>query len=263
MSEPIQQTIQTSFADGVYQIRFNRPEKLNAVTLPMWVAINAALDEAESRRDVRVILFSGAGKSFCTGADLAAFSAESLAEGVPSGIDNPGGRVVARLPHMTRTTIAAVQGHVVGFGFSLMLHCDLALAAPSAKFLLPFVRRGFVPEAGVSSLLPQRVGHLRASQMLLMGDALDAATAASWGLVNAVVDEQKLFDEALSWARRVAAQPPMALQRTRSLMREPAADIDQQLLREAELFTEQLKSEEVREAMAAFQEKRAPDFSRL
>ncbi|MDB5972470.1 MAG: hypothetical protein JWQ90_4920 [Hydrocarboniphaga sp.] len=250
-----------SIADGVCEIRLNRPDKLNAITPPMWVELNAALDRAQADSAVRVILFSGAGKSFCAGADLGAFSADAMADEVPSGLDNPGGRFTARLPHIDRMMIAAVQGHAVGIGTTLLLQCDYVLAAPTARLLLPFVQRGFVPEAGSSLSLQQRIGYLRAAEMMLMGEPVDAATAREWGLLNRLVDEDRLLAEARAAAARVAALPPSALRRTRELMRRPCATIDAQLLRESEAFTAQLHTEEVREAIAAFMEKRKPDFS--
>jgi enoyl-CoA hydratase/carnithine racemase len=253
----------TSSAGGVCEIRLNRPEKLNAITPPMWVALNAALDAAEADPRVRVILFSGAGSSFCAGADLSAFSAEAMKDAVPSGLDNPGGRFTARLPEVDRVMVAAVQGHVVGFGMSLLLHCDYVLAAPSAKFALPFVSRGFVPEAGSSLSLPQRIGYLRAAQVMLAGEAVDARTALDWALVTRISEEAALLDDARVVAAKIAAQPPSALRRTRELMRRPQATIAAQIERESEAFTEQLRSAEVQEAISAFLGKRKPDFSRF
>jgi len=248
---------------GVCEIRLNRPDKLNAITPQMWVDLNAAMDAAEADPGVRVILFSGAGKAFCAGADLNAFSADSMSDGVPRGLDNPGGRFTARLPQVERVMIAAVQGHAVGFGTTLLLQCDYVLAAPSARFALPFVPRGFVPEAGSSLSLPRRIGYLRAAQMMLAAEPIDAQTALAWALITRIVDEAGLQDEARAVAQRIAALPPAALRRTRELLRRPQATIAAQIERESEEFTAQLHSEEVREAMAAFQEKRPPDFSKL
>lgn len=248
---------------GVFEIRLNRPDKLNAITPAMWVELNTALDAAEADPKVRVILFTGAGKAFCAGADLNAFSADALDEAVPSGIDNPGGRFTARLPHIGKVMVAAVQGHAVGIGTSLLLQCDYVLAAPSARLLLPFVQRGFVPEAGSSLSLVQRIGYLRAAEMMLMVEAIDAATAKDWALVNRIVDEAELREQALAAAARMAALPPAALRRTRALMRQPSPNIDEQILRESAEFTEQLRSDEVREAIAAFIAKRKPDFSKF
>lgn len=247
-------------ADGVCEIRLERPEKLNAITPAMWVGLNEALDAVEADAGIRVVLFTAAGRSFCAGADLNAFSADSLQHGVPEGLDNPGGRLTARLPHVDRVMIAAVQGHVVGFGTSLALQMDYVLAAPSARFSLPFVQRGFVPEGGSSLSLVQRVGYLRAAQMMLAAEPVEAATALDWALVTRIVEEPELQEAARTLARRLAAMPPSALRRTRELIRRPSPDIDAQLLRESEAFSAQLRSEEVAEAIAAFLEKRPPKF---
>lgn len=256
-------SVVSSIVDGVCEIRLDRPDKLNAITYQMWVQLNEALDAAEADPRVRVVLFSGAGKSFCAGADLSAFSADAMSDGAPSGLDNPGGRFTARLPHVDRVMVAAVQGHAVGFGTTLLLQCDYVLAAPSARFTLPFVQRGFVPEAGSSMALPQRIGPLRTAQMMLAAEPIDAQTAREWALVTRVVDEDQLLAEARSVARRIAGFPPSALRRTRRMLRSPEADIDAQIRRESVEFTAQLETEEVREAMAAFFEKRPPDFSRF
>lgn len=256
-------SVVATIAGGVCEIRLNRPDKLNAITPQMWVELNAALDAAEADSRVRVILFSGAGKAFCAGADLNAFSADAMSAGVPSGLDNPGGRYTARLPRVERVMVAAVQGHAVGFGTTLLLQCDYVLAAPSARFALPFVPRGFVPEAGSSLALPQRIGYLRAAQMMLAAEPIDAQTALAWALVTRIVDEAALQDQARAVAQRIAGLPPSALRRTRELLRRPAPDIATQIERESVAFTEQLGTEEVREAMAAFLEKRKPDFSGL
>ena len=254
--------VDTRIAGGVCEIRLNRPDKLNAITPTMWVELNDALDRAEADRSVRVLLFSGEGRSFCAGADLNAFSGDAMAaDGVPSGLDNPGGRFTARLPQIDRVMIAAVQGHAVGIGTTLLLQCDYVLAAPSARLMLPFVPRGFVPEAGSSLSLQQRIAYLRAAEMMLMAEPIDAATAREWGLVNRVIDEAQLMDQARAAAAKIAAMPPSALRRTRELMRRPSATIDAQMQRESEAFTAQLHGDEVREAIAAFTEKRKPDFS--
>lgn len=252
-------SVRVEIGGGVCEIRLNRPQKLNAITPSMWVQLNAALDRADADASVRVLLFSGEGRSFCAGADLNAFSGDSMAEGgVPSGLDNPGGRFTARLPHIRQVMVAAVQGHAVGIGTSLLLQCDYVLAAPSARLMLPFVQRGFVPEAGSSLSLQQRVGYLRAAEMMLMGEAVDAVTARDWGLVNRVVDDEaQLLPQARAAAAKMAALPAAALRRTRELMRRPSAHIDEQMQRESVAFTEQLQSDEVAAAIAAFVDKKA------
>ena len=255
--------VSCTIADGVCEIRLDRPEKLNAITPGMWVELNVALDRAEADDRVRVILFSATGKSFCVGADLNAFSADNMGDEVPSGLDNPGGRLTARLPQIDKLVMAAVQGHVIGFGVSLVLQCDVVLAAPTARFALPFVQRGFVPEGGSSLALVQRVGYLRAAQMMLAGEAIDASTAKDWALVTHIVDEAALREQAIETARRIAGSPPGALRRTRELLRRPSSQIAEQMQRESDAFTAQLRSDESREAVAAFLEKRKPDFSRF
>lgn len=249
-------TVRTSIADGVCEIRLDRPAKRNAITPAMWEELNTALDRVERDDGIRAVLFTGAGQSFCAGADLGAFSAESLEAGVPEGLDNPGGRVTVRLPHVDKVMVAAVQGHAVGFGTSLALQCDYVLTSPDARFAMPFVERGFVPEGGSSLCLPQRIGYLRAARMMLAGEAIDGPTACEWGLATRLVDASALLDDARSLAARIASLPEGALRRTRQLMRTPSRDIDDQLRREAEAFSAQLRSPEVRDRIAAFESRR-------
>ena len=159
--------------------------------------------------------------------------------------------------------MAAVQGPAVGIGTTMLLHCDIVVASEDAMLRLPFVDLGLVPEAASSLLLPRTMGHRRAAAMLMLGEALDARTALAQGIVSHVVPVADLQATALELARRLAAKAPAALRQTKALMKGDGAAVQARMEQEGAVFAAQLKSPEVAEAIAAFFEKRAPDFSRL
>jgi enoyl-CoA hydratase/carnithine racemase len=161
-----------SRADGICELRLNRPDKRNAITLAMYEALWDALVRAEADESVRVILFSGAGASFTAGNDLMDFMSQ------PQQTDDTSTLKFLRLlPKLHKVMVAAVHGSTVGIGVTMLLHCDLVVAARSTRLSMPFVKLGLVPEAGSSLLLPRLVGHQRAAELLLLGTPIDAATA--------------------------------------------------------------------------------------
>lgn len=236
-----------SRAAGVCEVRFNRPEKRNAITLAMYAALCRALGDAQADEAVRVVLLSGEGAGFCAGNDLTDFL-----NSPPLSAEHPALRFLRLLPTFPKPLLAAVHGQVIGIGVTMLLHCDLVVAARSAQFSLPFVSLGLVPEAGSSLLLPRLVGTQRAAELLLLGKPFDAATAASFGLVNRAVEEGALLDEARGLAAAVARQPVGALAATRKLLRGDPRDILARIDQEARIFGAQLQSEEFRARIGAF-----------
>ncbi|HYB34166.1 MAG TPA: enoyl-CoA hydratase-related protein [Steroidobacteraceae bacterium] len=233
-------------ADGVCELRFNRPEKRNAITLAMYAALCEALSAAQADASVRAVLLSGEGAGFCAGNDLQDFLSTP-----PLTAEHPALRFLRLLPTFGKPLIAAVHGQAVGIGVTLLLHCDLIVAARTARLSLPFVALGLVPEAGSSLLLPRLVGPQRAAELLFLGKPLDAATALDYGLVNRVVEESVLLDEARALARAVARQPVGALAATRRLLRGDPREILARIEEEARLFGAQLASEEFRAGVRA------------
>ena len=249
----------TEIDAGILCIRFNRPEKKNAVTQAMYVALLEALERADQDDEVHVLFITGVGGSFCAGNDVADFvTLTGDAE------TNPGVRFIKALPMIRKPVVAAVNGAAVGIGTTMLLHFDLVYAAEGARFRLPFVNLGLCPEAASSYLLPRMAGHQRAAEMLLLGQPFDAQTARDVGIVNAVLPEEQLLDAAMAKAREFAAQPPRALQVTRALMRHGITDILSETIdREMERFVELIRSPEAAEAIQAFLQRRKPDFSKL
>jgi len=245
-----------SASGGVLEIRFNRPEKKNALTRDMYEAVSTALERADADPAIRVVLLTGTGDTFTSGNDVKDFQGTDHA---PRG----GSRFLPALSSLQKPLIAAVNGAAIGVGTTMLLHCDLVVAARSARFVMPFTSLGLVPEAASSLLVPRSLGHQRASALLLLGEPLDAMTACEWGLVNRVVDDAALMDTAREMARRLAALPPQAVRLTKRLIKHGVPDVAGRIQEEIGLFSELLASPEAQEAFAAFMEKRKPDFSRF
>jgi enoyl-CoA hydratase/carnithine racemase len=239
--------LRVSAADGVCEIRFNRPEKRNAITLAMYEGFARALAAAQADDAVKAVLLTGEGASFCAGNDLHDFlSSPPLSEA------HPAMQLLRLLPTFGKPLVAAVHGQTVGIGVTMLLHCDLVIAARTTQLSLPFVALGLVPEAGSSLLLPRLVGQQRAAELLLLGRPLDAGTAQQWGLVNRVVEDAGLPDEARAAARTIAQQPTASLLATRRLLRGDPAPILARIEEEARIFGAQLQSAEFRAGIRAF-----------
>ena len=233
-------------ADGVCELRFNRPEKRNAITLEMYTALVGALEQAQSDVTVRAVLLSGEGAGFCAGNDLNDFLASPPLDGA-----HPALRFLRLLPVFEKPLVAAVQGQAVGIGATLLLHCDLVIAARSAQLSLPFVALGLVPEAASSLLLPRLVGRQRAAEMLLLGAPISAVQAHSLGWINRLVEEGELSTEARRLAAELARQPAGAVAATRRLLRGDPRETLERIEEEARVFGAQLGSEEFRARVRA------------
>jgi enoyl-CoA hydratase/carnithine racemase len=249
--------IKTETRDRIATIELSRPDKKNALTAAMYAAMTESLAAAESDPGVRAILIHGTRDCFTAGNDL-----KDFLEG-PTGASQAL-RFVSALSKVGKPVVAAVGGPAVGIGTTLLLHCDLVYAAPGARFQLPFVPLGLVPEAASSLLLPRVAGYQRAATWLLLGQAFTAAEALAAGTITGIVPEETLLEHARAAAAALAALPPESVRLTKQLMKRPvAAEVVEQMAEEARLFAERLQSAEAKEAMSAFIEKRRPDFSRF
>jgi 2-(1,2-epoxy-1,2-dihydrophenyl)acetyl-CoA isomerase len=248
---------------GVAHVELNRPEALNAWTPDLGRALLAALRAASADPEVRAILLTGAGRAFSAGADV-----KSPRELTPAGdpdlsvrlreIYNPIVLAVRRAP---KPVIAAVQGAAAGLGCSLALSCDLILAGESAYFLLAFVHLGVIPDAGASLFLAERVGAVRAAQLVMLGERLPAARALEWGLVNAVHPDDELRERADELAQRLAAGPTVALANMKRVLSSATqAGLEQHLALEAHLQQAHATTEDYAEGVSSFKEKRRPVF---
>jgi enoyl-CoA hydratase/carnithine racemase len=247
--------VETYAVGNLLVCRLNRPQKKNALTHVMYTAMGDALQQLESDNNVRVLIFTGSGDSFTAGNDLADFVAGNEAAG-----ESPVGRFLRLISTATKPVIAAVNGLAVGVGVTMLLHCDFAYASPDARFKMPFVDLGLVPEAASSMLVPQLVGLRRANELFMLSEMFSAAEAAQMGFVNSVVDGDVL-EHAIAVAERVASKAPSAIRRSKELMRLPAMPIPERMTIEGRVFAEQLRTPEFKEAATAFAERRPADFS--
>ena len=236
--------------DGVLRLTMNRPDKKNALTGPMYDTLTAALKDAERDDSVRAVLLEGAGGSFTAGNDLGDFLAVSQGKGTSRA-----GPFIEAVALLEKPIVAAVDGVAVGVGTTILFHCDLAFATPGAKFRMPFVDLGLVPEAASSLLAPLRIGMAKASELILLAEPFDGAEAARLGIVNRVVPASDLGAVAFEAAKKLAGKPPGALRAARALLRGSREDIRAQMKRESEAFAKALKSDDAKRAFEAFLKK--------
>jgi enoyl-CoA hydratase/carnithine racemase len=239
----------------VLAIALARPDRRNAITVAMYAALADAIEAAASDRDVRVITLRGEGQDFAAGNDLADFlqAAPRLDEEIPVW------RLLRALATCETPIVAAVHGNCVGIGTTMLLHCDLVIADDSARFSMPFVDLGLVPEAGSSLLFPRIAGRRRAARYLLLGEAFGVDEAEAIGLVSHRAAAGALDHELQKVVAALLAKPPEALRQTQHLLRHGATDeILERMKLESGLFAERLASAEVKEAISAFFEKRKP-----
>ncbi len=253
--------IRVTLDDEVQIIRFERPEKKNAFTGPMYEAMSAALDQAERDAGIVATVFIGSGGTFNAGNDIGDFIRRST--GGPDGIPTPSLDFIRRLPRVPKPVIAAVDGLAVGIGTTMLFHCDLVFATPTASLRTPFLDLGLVPEAASSLTAVMRMGYARAFEMLCLGEPFGAERALAAGIVNRIVPAAELEGTALTAARRLAAKPRAALLGARALMRGDPSVISAKIDEEARVFAARMKSAEAQEAFAAFFEKRKPDFRKV
>ena len=248
--------------DGpVATITLDRPEAMNALTVPVKVALREALEAIGRDRAVRAVILTGAGRAFCAGQDLAE---REQPDAAPLDVEvreryNP---IIRAIRSIGQPVIAAVNGVAAGAGASLAFACDLRIAAEEARFVLAFGRIGLVPDSGATWFLPRLVGSAKAAELALVGDAVDAAEALRLGLVSRVVPGERLMDEARALAAKIADGPPLAFALTKAaLQRAMTIDLDEALDGEAKLQGIAGASADHAEGLAAFREKRPPRFS--
>lgn len=239
---------------AILALTLERPERRNALSIAMYAALADAIEGASSDKDVRVITLRGEGQDFAAGNDLADFlaSAPRLDEEIPVW------RLLRSLATCTIPIVASVQGNCVGIGTTILLHCDLVVADDSARFSMPFVDLGLVPEAASSLLLPRLAGRRRAARYLLLGEAFGADEALAIGLIShraSAATRESILDELVS---SLLAKPPKALRETHRLLRHgTSGEILERMKLESSVFAERLASPEVKEAITAFFEKRS------
>jgi len=259
------ETLLVDRRDGVVTVTLNRPEKLNAINGTMWRELIDVFDEVNDRRDDRVLVITGAGDGFCSGADLTdSNQAGTLQGGAGSGLAQMRvvGRCALRLHELTKPTVAAVNGVAAGAGANLAWGCDLVVASAAARFIEIFSRRGLSLDFGGSWVLPRLVGLHKAKELAFLGDVVTASDAERLGLVNRLVPVDRFSREVAELAARLAALPPIQVSITKRLLNQSfSVSMAEALEFEDVAQTLNFQSKDTAEAMLAFVEKREPDFT--
>ena len=237
---------------GVLEIRFNRPDKKNAITNAMYGAMADAIATAEQDDAIRAVLFTAAGDFFSAGNDIKDFAAQSA-----GAFEGPRhvGRFLEVVIKAEKPIVAAVQGHAVGVGATMLFQCDLVYVAEHARLTVPFIDLGVVPENASSMTMVDRLGHTRAFALFGLGEPLMGKDAAAWGLANAALPASEVEPRARAAALTLASKPPQSMRLTKQLMRDREA-LMARMRKEGEIFAERLRSPEAAAAFAAFLQKR-------
>jgi enoyl-CoA hydratase/carnithine racemase len=232
-------------------IRFNRPEKMNAITRDMYAGLTSALNEAAGDFGVRAVVITSEGEHFTAGNDIKDFMANP-----PTEESSDVARFLAALLEFPKPLIAAVKGNAIGVGTTMLLHCDIVIAAPNTNFSMPFTSLGLVPEAGSSKLFPELVGYQRAARIFMTGDPFSADEAKEMGLVESISADPER--QAMEIAERIGQQPPQAIINTKALMKAGKHDAVAAVMKaEFQIFALALQSEEAAEAFMKFMSKKS------
>jgi enoyl-CoA hydratase/carnithine racemase len=250
--------IVTEQTGSVLRVQFNRPTKRNAMTSAMYLDLAGIFNKAATDDNTGVVLWHGAGDSFCAGNDI-----EDFLKNPPGPGESPQASLMHAFVNFDKPIVVAVRGAAIGGGTTMLTHCDFIYAGESAKFQMPFINLAIVPEFGSSCSMPVRIGHLRAAELILLGSPFDARRAAELGLVTEVVSDKDVLAKATETAQKLAAKPAAALQASKRLMKQPFREqIKAAMKAENEEFSAQVRSEDAKEAFSAFLEKRKPDFTK-
>lgn len=258
--------------DGVAVVTLNRPERLNAINPRLVHELLHVVETTQHDDATKVLVITGAGRGFCAGADLAATAAEREAD---VQMDNDAGHrrmlrgpighwgvLYSALGHYPKPMIAAVNGVSAGAGLSLALAADIRIASTAARFIAVFMRRGIIPDTGTTYHLNQLIGRGRMIEMLITGDEVDATTAYQWGLANRLVEPERLMDETMALARRLADGPSVAIELTKQIVNDLTREgLERQLQNEAWAGTRAALSEDAGEGRSAFLENRPPKWT--
>jgi 2-(1,2-epoxy-1,2-dihydrophenyl)acetyl-CoA isomerase len=262
------ESIKFTIENGIAVLTLNRPDRLNSFTQAMHREVRDALDTLQADKSVRVLVLTGAGRGFCAGQDLNDRAVEPGA----AAADRPGvdlgesvekfyAPLVTTLRTLPMPVICAVNGVAAGAGANLALACDIVLAAKSASFIEAFCKLGLIPDTGGTWVLPRLIGPARAMGLALLGDKLPAEKAEQWGLIWRCVPDEALMDEAMAMAEHFSKAPTRGLAFTKKAMLASSTNtLEQQLQLEAGMMRELGYSHDYREGVAAFIEKRQPQF---
>ncbi|NRA53183.1 MAG: enoyl-CoA hydratase/isomerase family protein [Gammaproteobacteria bacterium] len=246
--------LSTTINNTIKHIVINRTKAKNALTGAMYLELVQALTQADCDNNIRAIIISGDENVFCAGNDL-----KDFLRNPPQDINAPAFKFLITIHQLKKPLIAATAGPAIGIGTTMLLHCDYVVSSNNTLFKMPFTSLGLTPEGGSSLLLTQLMGHRKAAELILLAKSFDAQTALTLGIINQVCDEGEVIQQAISVAQAMASQPPKAIQASKAVIKAPFVEpIKQAILAEAEVFMTHLDSDEAREALSDFIEKRTP-----
>jgi 2-(1,2-epoxy-1,2-dihydrophenyl)acetyl-CoA isomerase len=252
--------IQLQISNGVGVITLNRPEKYNSFVREMALQMQQALQECSSNKLVRAVLINAAGKAFCAGQDLAE-AVDPAAQGIAKIVEENYNPIILQIREMPKPVICAVHGAAAGAGANIALAADIVVAANNANFIQAFSKIGLVPDSGGTYMLPRLVGFQRAMALMFLGDKVSATEALKMGMIYKVVEDDKLAEEALNIATTLANMPTMAFAYTKELLNKSMHNtLREQLTLEGVLQEKAANTNDFREGVAAFLEKRLPIF---
>jgi enoyl-CoA hydratase/carnithine racemase len=235
---------------NILVLSFNRPEKMNALTRSMYAGLAKGLNEAAGDFGIRAVIITSESQHFTAGNDISDFM-----DNPPTSDSSEVSQFLESLLNFPKPLIAAVKGNAVGVGTTMLLHCDVVVASPAAKFSMPFASLGLVPEAGSSFLFPQLVGYQRAARIFMTGESFDAPMAVEMGLATSI--ENDPMSEAMKIAQQIADQPPQAIINTKALLKARSHDAVAAVMKaEFEIFAMALQSDEAMEAFMKFMSKK-------
>jgi len=259
------QTIMVEKTEGVEIITLNRPETLNAWNAEMGIEVTEALDDARGDSNVKVIILTGNGNGFSSGADMGALSQIAEHNAPAIGLVNYGPSIVSvalQLRKLEKPVIGAINGTTAGGGFGIALACDIRIASDQAEFIQVFVRRGLIPDVGSTFFLPKLLGTEKALELIFTGDVVDAKKAVELGLVSRMVPHDELMKESMALAKRIAEGPPIAMGLAKRAVYQGNESTDLSTHLAFELSMNQLcfTTEDFKEGVVSFLEKRPPKF---
>lgn len=245
---------------GVMIITLNRPEKFNSFIRDMAIELQSLLDNAEADEEVRVVLITGAGKAFCAGQDLAEAS-DPNGPGINKIVSEHYNPIIIRIRNLSKPVVAAVNGVAAGAGANIALACDIVVAGESASFIQAFSKIGLIPDSGGTWFLPRIIGFQKASALMFLGEKISAVEAERMGMIYKVIEDQHLWEESLKICNILANMPTRAFALTKQALNLSYMNsLGEQLILEDKLQTEAGKTEDYREGVSAFLEKRKPVF---
>lgn len=254
-------SIITNINNGVATLTFNRPEVFNSFNREMALLLQKQLDASEENPEIRAIVITGSGKAFCAGQDLKEVTTPELHPGFKKILEEHYNPIIERIRAINKPIIAAVNGVAAGAGANIALACDIVVASEKASFIQAFSKIGLVPDSGGSFYLPRLIGFQRASALMLLGDKVAAQQARELGMVYKVFEPETFQQQALDLALEMAKMPTKALGLTKQLLNASFNNtLDQQLTLESTLQIQAANSNDYKEGVTAFVEKRKPNF---